>query len=85
MSRDIHVSDLLKAHTVAHDALAEPVAKSRRRGPRHRPGAFPHAELACRELLALPIHPTLSPTAQSYVVDQIAAFYQLGSGAPASC
>lgn len=51
----------------------------------YRPGAFPHAELACRELLALPIHPTLSPAAQSYVVDQIAAFYQLGSGAPSSC
>jgi dTDP-4-amino-4,6-dideoxygalactose transaminase len=29
-----------------------------------------------RELLALPIHPTLAPAAQAYVVDAIAAFYR---------
>jgi dTDP-4-amino-4,6-dideoxygalactose transaminase len=41
----------------------------------YRPGAFPVAERACREVLALPIHPALAPAAQDYVVDRIAAFY----------
>jgi dTDP-4-amino-4,6-dideoxygalactose transaminase len=38
-------------------------------------GAFPIAERACREVLALPIHPALTADARAYVVDQIAAFY----------
>ncbi|MCX5742683.1 MAG: DegT/DnrJ/EryC1/StrS family aminotransferase, partial [Proteobacteria bacterium] len=42
----------------------------------YRVGSFPIAERACRELLALPIHPTLAPAAQAYVVDAIAAFYR---------
>ena len=42
----------------------------------YRPGAFPHAERACAELLALPIHPALPADAPSYVVEQIAAFYR---------
>jgi dTDP-4-amino-4,6-dideoxygalactose transaminase len=39
-------------------------------------GSFPVAEQACRELLALPMHPALAADAQAYVVDQIAAFYR---------
>lgn len=45
----------------------------------YRPGAFPHAEAACAELLALPIHPALGPDAQAYVVDEIARFYRSAS------
>jgi dTDP-4-amino-4,6-dideoxygalactose transaminase len=41
----------------------------------YRAGAFPITERACREVLALPIHPMLAPEAQRFVVDQIAAFY----------
>jgi dTDP-4-amino-4,6-dideoxygalactose transaminase len=41
----------------------------------YRPGAFPIAERACSEVLALPIHPRLTAEAQAFVVDQIAAFY----------
>jgi dTDP-4-amino-4,6-dideoxygalactose transaminase len=41
----------------------------------YRPGSLPIAERACRELLALPVHPLLAPDAQAFVVDQIAAFY----------
>ena len=33
------------------------------------PGAFPHAEMACDEVLSLPMHPELAPEA----VDQVAA------------
>lgn len=41
----------------------------------YRAGAFPIAERACRDVLALPIHPRLAPDAQAFVVDRIAAFY----------
>ncbi|HEX7841090.1 MAG TPA: DegT/DnrJ/EryC1/StrS family aminotransferase, partial [Kofleriaceae bacterium] len=41
----------------------------------YRAGSFPIAERACREVLALPIHPALGPRAQDFVVEQIAAFY----------
>jgi dTDP-4-amino-4,6-dideoxygalactose transaminase len=44
----------------------------------YRAGAFPIAERACREVLALPIHPALGAAAQSFVVDRIAAFYRRG-------
>jgi dTDP-4-amino-4,6-dideoxygalactose transaminase len=40
-----------------------------------REGAFPHAEAASREVLALPIYPELSEEQQAHVVAQIAAFY----------
>lgn len=39
-------------------------------------GAFPHAEAACRETLALPIYPALTLSQQAYVVDAIARFYR---------
>jgi dTDP-4-amino-4,6-dideoxygalactose transaminase len=41
----------------------------------YREGAFPVAERAAAEVLALPIFPTLSDEAQAYVVDTIAGFY----------
>lgn len=42
----------------------------------YRKGSFPIAERACSEVLALPIHPTLTAHARAYVVEQIAAFYR---------
>jgi dTDP-4-amino-4,6-dideoxygalactose transaminase len=42
----------------------------------HRAGAFPVAERAAAELLALPIQPALTEDAQAYVVEQVAAFYR---------
>lgn len=44
----------------------------------YRKGSLPIAERACREVLALPIQPTLGASAREYVVDQIAAFYRKG-------
>jgi dTDP-4-amino-4,6-dideoxygalactose transaminase len=43
-----------------------------------RAGALPIAERACRDVLALPIHPVLAADAQAFVVEQIAAFYARG-------
>lgn len=47
----------------------------------YRAGAFPLAERACAEVLALPIQPALAADAQAYVVEQIAKFYVLASEA----
>ena len=41
----------------------------------HKPGAFPEAEAASREVLALPIFPEMSVGQQDLVVDSIATFY----------
>jgi dTDP-4-amino-4,6-dideoxygalactose transaminase len=45
----------------------------------YKQGAFPHAERATQEVLALPIYAELVEEQQAYVVDQIAAFYRQGS------
>ncbi|HEY5927932.1 MAG TPA: DegT/DnrJ/EryC1/StrS family aminotransferase [Kofleriaceae bacterium] len=42
----------------------------------YRAGAYPIAERACHSVLALPIQPALALTAQTYIVDRIAAFYR---------
>jgi dTDP-4-amino-4,6-dideoxygalactose transaminase len=42
----------------------------------HRPGAFPNAEAAARESLALPIYGELTEVQQAAVVDVIARFYR---------
>ncbi len=47
----------------------------------YRPGAFPHAERATREVLALPIYGELAESEQACVVETIAAFYRTGSTA----
>jgi dTDP-4-amino-4,6-dideoxygalactose transaminase len=39
-------------------------------------GAFPHAEAAARDSLALPIYPELSEAQQATVVDAVRGFYQ---------
>lgn len=41
----------------------------------YRAGSLPVSERACREVLALPIHPALPAAAQAHVVDAIARFY----------
>lgn len=41
----------------------------------YREGAFPHAEAAASETLALPVYPELSEAQQSYVVDAVSEFY----------
>jgi dTDP-4-amino-4,6-dideoxygalactose transaminase len=45
----------------------------------YRAGAFPHAERATAEVLALPIYAELTEAQQAYVVERIAAFYRQGS------
>jgi dTDP-4-amino-4,6-dideoxygalactose transaminase len=42
----------------------------------YRQGAFPHAEAAASDSLALPIYPELTEPQQATVVDAIRAFYQ---------
>jgi dTDP-4-amino-4,6-dideoxygalactose transaminase len=42
----------------------------------YKPGDLPQAELASREVLALPIFPELSVGQQNLVVDSIAAFFR---------
>jgi dTDP-4-amino-4,6-dideoxygalactose transaminase len=41
----------------------------------YRPGSMPAAEAAAREVLALPVHPSVSPAQQEHVVATIAGFY----------
>ncbi len=42
----------------------------------YRAGAFPQAEAACREVLALPIYPELDPGNQVAIVETISKFYK---------
>jgi dTDP-4-amino-4,6-dideoxygalactose transaminase len=41
----------------------------------YRPGAFPQAEAACHEVLALPVFPTMTEKQQKIVVDALAEFF----------
>lgn len=41
-----------------------------------RAGQFPHAEQACREVLALPVYPELTEEQQRRVVDAVNGFYR---------
>lgn len=43
----------------------------------YKPGSLPLAERACREVLALPIHPALPEAAIDHVVEAISVFYAL--------
>jgi dTDP-4-amino-4,6-dideoxygalactose transaminase len=43
----------------------------------YRPGDFPNAERACREVLALPMYPELSEEQQRVVVRKIGEFYRV--------
>jgi len=49
-----------------------------------REGAFPHAEAAAKEALALPIYAEHSDAQQSQVVDEIAQLYDLSHGSAAA-
>jgi dTDP-4-amino-4,6-dideoxygalactose transaminase len=42
----------------------------------YKPGDFPIAEQACREVLSLPIHPFLGRDEQEYIIEKIRAFYR---------
>ena len=42
----------------------------------HEPGAFPQAETAAAETLALPVYPELTEAQQRHVVESIAEFYR---------
>ena len=42
----------------------------------HKAGDLPHTELACQQVMALPIYPELSEEQQRYVVEMIADFHE---------
>jgi dTDP-4-amino-4,6-dideoxygalactose transaminase len=75
--------DALRAHLAAAEVATEvyyPVPLHLQAcfaGLGYRAGAFPEAERACEELLALPLYATIDADAQAYVVEQIARFYVL--------
>jgi dTDP-4-amino-4,6-dideoxygalactose transaminase len=48
----------------------------------YAPGAFPHAERAARESLAIPVYGELSSQQQDLVVSAVAGFVQRKVGAP---
>jgi dTDP-4-amino-4,6-dideoxygalactose transaminase len=41
----------------------------------HKEGEFPHAERACKEVLALPVYPELPREDHDYVIETIASFF----------
>ena len=73
--------DALRAHLAAHDIETEVYYPT----PLHlqpcftslgyKPGDLPHAERACSEVLALPVHPDLTEAQQAHVADSIRAFF----------
>jgi dTDP-4-amino-4,6-dideoxygalactose transaminase len=66
-----------RGHRNLLSARPAPAALLRRLG--WKPGAFPHAERATQETLALPIYAELTEAQQAFVVEQIATFYRQGS------
>jgi dTDP-4-amino-4,6-dideoxygalactose transaminase len=42
----------------------------------HPAGSFPEAELACREVLSLPVYPGLTEAEQDAIVEAVTAFYE---------
>jgi dTDP-4-amino-4,6-dideoxygalactose transaminase len=44
----------------------------------HQLGDFPASEAACREVIALPVYPEITPEQQERVVDAIAGFARTG-------
>ena len=42
----------------------------------HKPGDYPAAEAACREVLALPLYPELTPSEQALVGQEIVKFFR---------
>jgi dTDP-4-amino-4,6-dideoxygalactose transaminase len=74
--------DGLRAHLAARDIGTEvyyPVPFHRQEcfaALGHPLDAFPHADAAAAEVLALPIYPELTRTQQAHVVDAIAEFYR---------
>lgn len=42
----------------------------------YKKGSLPHTEKACKEVLSLPIHPTITKTQQERVVESVVQFYK---------
>jgi len=69
--------DELRAHLRARDIETEVYYPKplHQQTPFARGECFPHAERACREVLALPVHAHLAAAQLEYVADAIRAFY----------
>jgi len=69
--------DELRAHLRARDIETEVYYPKplHRQTPFSRGQSLPHAERACREVLALPVHPHLTLSQLEYIADTIRSFY----------
>ena len=69
--------DELRAHLRARDIETEVYYPKplHQQTPFARGESFPHAERACREVLALPIHPHLTAAQLAHVAESISSFY----------